>query len=543
MSEYDPHLDDDLGTLPKDWEAEKCLVACALTEGATDTVLSMAAERGITEKHFDWAPYRYIWEVIVMLRKEEPARDATMATIGKVLQEQERWRVNETGAQLNALYYHLPSAAHAKQYMDQVVESWQRRALILACHATMKAGYQGAKVSEETLPLIENLQAELADISAVSSAESCFTDLQAMLRDSYLKLMARYKMRGRFSGITSGIADLDRMTDGFEPGQLILIAGRPSMGKTAELFQFGLHAALKNSYDYKPETWRAMRVPVGAFSAEMSDDMLGQRFLSQLTGVSLKSFATGFMKTADLDKAQDKMVKVLENIEGVVFKVDDTPSLSIQQLEARARQLVLKYGVKIILVDYAQLLTSNSKKAEANRLAEVSEVSMGLKRIARILGVVMIVAVQLNRDVDDRPGHVPYLSDMRECGQLEQDADLVICPVRPEYYAKSEEQRSKAVGKYKLDQLPLDSGPANDFLAANYAAVSHMTEDEQRLFLLDGYAELHVIKHRGGPTGMVKCWFYKERCWFEGWTRKPFSNNENERQANLDENHGEEAAA
>ena len=545
MSEYEEQA-----SLPANPEAEKALIACVLMDqgDAADAVMAMAGERGVTSKHFYDGRYKVLWEIVDGLRKAEPALPADFTNVATKLMEREMWE--SVGAPLlNTLSTYLPSAANARTYLDGVVKSWQRRSLILACRTAIEAGMQGEDVSETTVGLLEGLQAELADIGAVASAASAFTGLGQLLKDAIISLQARFKMRGRFSGINTGIADIDRMTDGLQPGQLILIPGRPSMGKTALGFQIGLHAALKNSYFYSDdkekmkEVFRKERVPVGCFSVEMGDVLLGQRFLAQLTGVSVKSFATGFMSRKTLDDAQEKMIDVLSDLEGVVFEVDDTPGLSIQQLEARARFLVVQKGVKLLVVDYAQLLTSNSKRAERSEREELDEVSRGLKRIARVLNVPVIVCVQLNRDVDDRPGHVPMLSDMKGCGQLEQDADIVMCPVRPCYYAKSDDQRVKALDKYNLSELPMDQpGPANDYLAANWMKVSGMTELEKQFFLLEGYAEIHVIKQRGGAVGMVKCWFYPEQCWFHGWTRKPFSNNQAERQENLGENHGEEAA-
>jgi replicative DNA helicase len=200
--------------------------------------------------------------------------------------------------------------------------------------------------------------------------------------------------------------------------------------------------------------------------------------------------------------------------------IDDTPAISIQQLTTKCRYAVEQLGVKVIVIDYAQLITSSSDKAKRNRLEEVSEVSRGLKAIARAFKVKLIVAAQLNRDVDDRPGHVPLLSDMRECGQLEQDADVVLAPVRPGYYAKTDAQKAKLMER--IGQVPNDSGGWRDCDKDDAAK----------------YAELHILKQRAGSTGHAKCWYHGEQCWFEGWTKELYSNNPAKRQANAADNSG-----
>lgn len=526
--------------LPSDEAAEQHLVACALIPGSTDPVIAIAAERGVTPAHFHFDKYRYVWEAIVELRNREPAPEPDFAALAALLRAHERLdSIGGPGA-LTALYTHIGTAHGTRQYIEQIIESWQRRTLILRCQDAIAIARAGSAVGEATIPLIESLQADLADISAVANASTSFTPYQTILKQALADLYARYKMRGRFSGINTGIADLDRMTDGLGKDQMIVVGARPSMGKTAIAMQWGLHAAMRNTYSHDPEDWKKERIPVAVFSVEMSELLLGQRLLAQTAGISVKSFASGFLSRKQMDETQNAIIQQLEQLEKdpITFIVDDTSDITIEQLEARARYAVKKWGVKLIIVDYAQLLTSSAKKAQRSQVEELNVVSVGLKRISRKLQIPLVVCVQLNREVDERPGHVPLPSDLKGCGQLEQDADLIIFPVRPEYYYKDAAARVRGMDKYGFKDIDLEAPQNRNFLARCFTQVEHMTEDERREFLFDAYAEVYIGKQRGGATGCIKTYYHKERCWFYGWTEKPFSNNPAERQQNLDENHG-----
>lgn len=420
---------------------------------------------------------------------------------------------------ISSLFTFLPTAANVGYYLEILDEKRTLRNIIAFCTEAAARCYD----EQDQVPqLIDYVQKEAAMLTADATGQSKnFIPLKKVLAGAVERIRARSEQpKGTISGACTSIPDIDRMTDGLGDGELWLIVARPSQGKTALAVQIALHAATRNGYSDVKRFWRPLKTAI--FSVEMSESMLGDRILAQLTGCSIKRFADGFMSEKQLNQLFKDLPASLadftedreQGYPGGHIWIDDTPALSIQKLTARCRYAVEQLGVKMIVVDYAQLLTSQSKRAAGNRLEEVGEVSRGLKAIARTFGVKMIVCAQLNRDVDDRPGHVPLLSDLRECGQLEQDADGVLAPVRPGTYAKTTAALENL--KKRMGKLPCGSDPDDDDAAK--------------------YAEIHILKQRNGSTGKAKCWYHGEQCEFAGWTEKLWSNNPAQRQANADEN-------
>src|SRR5204863_994298 len=223
-----------------------------------------------------------------------------------------------------------------------------------------------------------------------------------------------HQRQGVLTGIGTGFTDLDKMTSGFHAGEMIVIAARPSMGKTSLAMNVAEHVAID------------LRLPVAVFSLEMTSDSLVLRMLCSRSRVNLRNVRDGFVAERDFPKLTGAAGKLA----GAPLFIDDTPGLSILQLRAKARRMVQQHGVKLFVVDYLQLLHSTSRRAE-NRQQEIADISNGIKALAKELNVPIIVLSQLNRDLEKEKNRKPRLSDLRESGAIEQDADLVALLYKP----------------------------------------------------------------------------------------------------------------
>jgi replicative DNA helicase len=274
---------------------------------------------------------------------------------------------------------------------------------------------------------------------------------------------ALYERRGGITGLPTGFAEFDRMTDGLHESEMIVIAARPSMGKTAWAMGVAEHVAIDQ------------KLPVAVFSLEMSSQQLVQRLLCSRARVNLQRVRDGFLAERDFPSITAAASKLAE---AKIF-IDDSASLSILELRAKARRLKAQHGIRLIVVDYLQLLRSTTRRAQDNRQLEISEISSGLKSLAKELHVPVLVLAQLNRQPEARSGGKPRLSDLRESGSIEQDADLVGLLVRPEIYEEDEDARAEKAGE----------------------------------------AELIIAKQRNGPIGEIALTFLKEFTRFEDRAR------------------------
>ena len=258
-----------------------------------------------------------------------------------------------------------------------------------------------------------------------------------------------YERRGGITGIPSGFADFDKMTDGLHRQEMVVIAARPSMGKTA----FAMNIAEYIAVDLK--------MPVAVFSLEMGSQQLVQRLLCSRAKVNLGRVRDGFLSERDFPALTAAASKLAES---KIF-IDDTAGLSILELRAKARRLKSQHDIQAIFIDYLQLLRSTSRRAQDNRQLEIAEISSGLKALAKELNIPIIVLAQLNRNPEQRSGDSkgrPRLSDLRESGSIEQDADLVGLLVREEYYAENDDEREESKGKATLIIAKQRNGPVGD---------------------------------------------------------------------------------
>jgi len=374
----------------------------------------------------------------------------------------DRHQLEEIGGPeyLSALYSFVPTAANADYYIQIVREKHVLRRLIIACNKLSNQCYDS---QEDIEPLLDDAEREIFAITG----EHVKTDIvptKELVMAAMEKIDKLYENRGSVTGIPTGFVELDRMTSGLHPAEMIVIAARPSMGKTALAMNIAEHVAIN------------VGKPVAVFSLEMSSQQLVQRLLCSRAKVDLQRVRDGFLRR---DSDFKSLTAAAAKLAAAKMFIDDTPGLSIMELRAKARRMKSQYDVQLIVIDYLQLLRSTSRRAQDNRQLEISEISGGIKALAKELNLPIIVVAQLNRQPDTRGG-TPRLSDLRESGSIEQDADVVGLLVRAEYYATDDDAKQEKAGE----------------------------------------AELIVAKQRNGPTGDVPLTFLKEYTRFESRARE-----------------------
>jgi replicative DNA helicase len=291
---------------------------------------------------------------------------------------------------------------------------------------------------------------------------------------------------GHVSGITTGLDSVNNKIGGLHPSDLIILAGRPGMGKTSLVTNIAFNAAIRLTRDRDAgiEDEKSVGAGVAFFSLEMSADQLATRILSEQSGISSENLRMGKISNQEFKN----LARAAQDLENLPLYIDDTPGLTIAALRTRARRLKRQRGIGVVIVDYLQLLQGSGNGRESNRVQEISEISRGLKQLAKELSVPVIALSQLSRAVEQREDKRPQLSDLRESGSIEQDADMVWFVYRDEYYVQSREPKR-----------PIDGDDAKTF-----EAHENWARDMERAF---GISELIIAKQRHGSTGKVRLKF------------------------------------
>jgi replicative DNA helicase len=333
-----------------------------------------------------------------------------------------------------------PSAANITAYAEIVREKSVLRQLIDAGTEITGDGFQPeGRSSQEILENAEQKVFRIAESGA--RGRKGFVAMRAAVKEAFQILHQRYESKGSVTGLATGFNDLDEITAGLQPSDLIIVAARPSMGKTALAVNFAEHAALKS------------RKAVAIFSMEMSASQLAFRLISSLGRINQQHLRTGDIQ----EEEWPRVTSAITLLSDAKIFIDDTPALSPGELRARARRLKREHDLGLIVIDYLQLMAVPGNKE--NRATEISEISRGLKALAKELNIPVIALSQLNRSLEQRTDKRPVMADLRESGAIEQDADVIIFIYRDEYYNPESEQR--------------------------------------------GMAEIIVAKHRNGPTATV----------------------------------------
>jgi len=345
----------------------------------------------------------------------------------------------------------VPTAANIKHYALIVKEKSVLRNLISTATNIITDSYDLHGDVDKILDKAERLIFEIAS----KKVDSNFAPIKEVIKDSIETIDSLYQKKAHVTGLPTGFTDFDSISAGLHPSDLIVFAGRPSMGKSAFVASIAEHIGVHE------------KIPLVIFSLEMSKEQLVQRMLCSHARVNAHNVRTGFLSQTDWPRLTNAAGKLSE---APIF-IDDTASLSVLELRAKARRLKSQHDIKLIIVDYLQLM--QGMRGAENRQQEISEISRSLKALARELSVPLIAVSQLSRAVESRQDHRPQLSDLRESGAIEQDADLVGLLLREEYYNPTEENR--------------------------------------------GIAEVIIAKQRNGPVGSVKLTFIRDYARFENF--------------------------
>ena len=313
---------------------------------------------------------------------------------------------------LAAAYY---TSANIRHHAQIVAEKSLLRQLIKTSTTITNAGYDA---QEEVAAIMEMAEKSIFNISQRNNTRD-FSHISDVMILAIEKLEELHMNQGKATGVETGFTDFDRRTAGLQPSDLILIGARPSMGKTAFLLNIAQHAALRN------------HVPTAIFSLEMSKEQLGNRMLAVESGIDSQVIRTGAL---DRPEYWDRISECMPALSNSPLYIDDTPGISITEMRAKCRRLKIEKQLGLVVVDYLQLMSASANSRPESRQQEISEISRSLKGLAKELHVPMLVAAQLSRAVEARKDHRPMLSDLRESGAIEQDADVVAFLYRDEYY-------------------------------------------------------------------------------------------------------------
>ena len=404
---------------PQNLEAELSLLGSLLID--SDAVVKIADQ--IKPHDFFDKRHERIYEAIMKLYENHKAID--VLTLSDQLNSEGYLGSIGGPAYLSELTSFVPTAAHVEQYAEIVAQKAIRRRLITASKEITELGYDESKKLSD---LIEEAETSLFKVSQEHIAQDVFS-LEALLADSFDRLDDLHKDKKKIRGLASGFKDLDNVLAGFQKSDLIILAARPSMGKTALALNFAHNVSLKATQ------------PVLIFSLEMSKEQLVDRLLSMESGVDAWALRTGNLTDSDFEKIGQAMGTLSE---APIF-IDDTPGLTVSDMRTKARREAHLHNLGLIIVDYLQLMSGGVRSSnDGNRVQEISEISRGLKSLARELNVPVLALSQLSRSVENRNPQVPQLADLRESGSLEQDADVVMFIYREDYYHPETERKEIA---------------------------------------------------------------------------------------------------
>ena len=404
---------------PNDIEAEQAVLGCMLLD---KDAVALAFE-SLKPEDFYREENKLIFSAILNLYNTSEPVD--LITVKEELVSMGKFEVCGGLEYLADLPEKVPTTANADQYIKIVEEKSILRSLIKTSNELVNLGYdQSLEVDE----IIEKAEKNVFDLLKNRNQKG-YTPIKDVLVETFAQLEKLYNQKEHITGVPSGFVDLDYKTAGFHGSELILVAARPAMGKTAFALNIATYAAVKAN------------IPVAIFSLEMSKEQLVTRILSSETMIDSNKLKTGRMEEEDWIKLADGLAPLSE----AEMYIDDTPGISITEIRAKCRKLKLEKNIGLVVIDYLQLISGSGNRKNGSREQEISEISRSLKILAKELDVPVIALSQLSRAPEQRKDdHRPMLSDLRESGAIEQDADIVMFLYRDDYYNQDSEQKNIA---------------------------------------------------------------------------------------------------
>ncbi|EEF60408.1 replicative DNA helicase [Pedosphaera parvula] len=420
-------------------EAEQGVLGCILLS-PNDCIGECVEKLKAGPESFYDLRHQVIFENLVEMYDKREAID--LITLQQRLKD--KAKLDEVGGlvYLGTLPDTVPSAANLSFYLEIVYEKFILRKMIYVCTDVVNRVYSS---EEEVDTLLDEVERDILRISE-TRAEGATDKMKDLVKKAISTIEDYHQRQGMLTGIPTGFADFDKMTSGLHGGEMVVLAARPSMGKTSLAMNIAEHVAIDQ------------KLPVGVFSLEMTSESLVMRMLCSRSKVNMRNVREGFLAERDFPK----LTSAAGKLANAPLFIDDTSGLSILQLRAKARRMSQQYGIKLFVIDYLQLLHSTARRAE-NRQQEIADISNGVKSLAKELDVPVIVLSQLNREFEKDKDRKPRLSDLRESGSIEQDADLVLLLYKPtkedDDDAPAQEQEAIAVNLLIAKQR---NGPTGD---------------------------------------------------------------------------------
>jgi replicative DNA helicase len=437
---------------PQNLEAEQSILGGILLDNvAINSVLEIL----VTDDFYSEAHRKIFTAILDLSEKSEPS---DLITLSSILRDKKQLEGIGGESYLASLVDTVPSAANISYYSKIVKEKSILRKLIGAATEILNKSYDSNSDIDSVLDESEHTIFEISE----NKVKPTFYPIKEIIKDSFKTIESLYERKALITGVSTGYKKVDEITSGFQNSDLIIIAGRPSMGKTALAINIAQYASIENE------------TPVAIFSLEMSKEQLAFRLLASEARVDSQRLRKGFVGEVDWPKLTTAAGRLSE----APIYIDDTPAISVLEMKAKARRLKAEKGLGLVILDYLQLMRGRGPSREQ----EISEISRSLKSLAKELEVPVVALSQLNRQVEARSDRRPQLADLRESGAIEQDADVIMFIYRDEVYNKSEDNPEK------------------------------------------GLAEIIVGKQRNGPTGLVKLSFLKEYTRFENlaWEKEDY---------------------
>ncbi len=437
---------------PQNLEAEQSVLGGILLDNmAINSVLEIL----VTDDFYSEA-HRKIFTAIIELSERSEPND--LITLSSIMRDKKQLEGVGGESYLASLVDAVPSAANISYYSKIVKEKSILRKLIGAATEILNKSYDSSSDIDSVLDESEHTIFEISE----NKVKPSFYPIKEIIKDSFKTIEGLYERKALITGVSTGYKKVDEITSGFQNSELIIIAGRPSMGKTALAINIAQYASIENE------------TPVAIFSLEMSKEQLAFRLLASEARVDSQRLRKGFVGEVDWPKLTTAAGRLSE----APIYIDDTPAISVLEMKAKARRLKAEHGLGLVILDYLQLMRGRGPSREQ----EISEISRSLKSLAKELEVPVVALSQLNRQVEARSDRRPQLADLRESGAIEQDADVIMFIYRDEVYNKSEDNPEK------------------------------------------GLAEVIIGKQRNGPTGLVRLSFLKEYTRFENlaWEKEDY---------------------
>ncbi len=417
-------------TLPHALGPEKSILSSMLKD--PEQWIGRAHEEGLTRDHFYLPGHGLLYETLSDLNSK--GTEIELVSLVQLLHD--RAILDHVGgpSAVTDIYTYAPNAAHFMTHMGIVKDKYTLRSIIQACTESITEAYDNP---EETMQLLDRVEQSVLGIRQGNESARGFD-----IKESVGEVMTRFQeiLAGEMEvqGVATGYPDLDRMSKGLKPGEMFVVAARPSMGKTSFMMNLVEHMAVDQN------------VPSLVFSCEMTAFQIVQRLVFSRARFAMSQLGKGFKPNKE---SLIKLKRAAQEVASAKLWVDDTAGIAIETLRAKARRRKREDNIGLIAIDYLQLLKSNSKQAANSREREIGEISAGIKALAKELSIPIIVLAQLNRGPEGRTGKslgVPRMSDLRESGTIEQDADMIGLLYRTAYYAETEEEKEEEAGKAEL---------------------------------------------------------------------------------------------